>query len=100
MDEVKQVGIPHESPEDSKEELIEIIMRQTDYDKIKSRDKLEEFNYDLADTIRDYMKPYKKTDENTGNDIPKTSNQILYGEFRKFLDNASLTYERNKRRTN
>jgi hypothetical protein len=80
---------------ETKKEIIEIVMRQTNYDEKKSIEKLEEFNYNINETIRDYMVPIKRSTENNSN--CKSANQMLYREFRNFLDDASMNYEKRKR---
>ena len=75
--------------EDRKQELVEVVMRQTDYDEDKARDKLNEHNYDVHKTVIEYMNPSKEKE------VKKISkNQMLYGEFRRFLDDASETHRR------
>lgn len=71
-------------------ELIDVVMRQTDYDKEQASCKLKEHNYNVYDTVREYMggPPTSQTIEK-----PKTStNQMIYGEFRKLLDDAAKNY--------
>ena len=43
--------------QERKEELVQVVMRQTDYDETKAREKLQEHKYDVAQTIREYMNP-------------------------------------------
>jgi hypothetical protein len=73
-----------------KEELVQVVMRQTDYDESKAREKLEEHNYDVMQTIREYMNPESSSENCESTD--KSKNQKLYGEFRKLLDDAAKNY--------
>ena len=77
--------------EDRENKLCEVVMRQTTYDKETSLNKLREHNHNILEVIREFMGPSKvKKEEN------KTTNQKVYGEFRKFLDEASIRYNRKK----
>lgn len=84
----------HNIQDQSKNELIQVVMRQTNYDEEKCIEKLKHFNYNVNETILDYMKPSKSSTSNNSNG--KSGNQMMYSEFRKFLDEASLNYERGK----
>ena len=89
--------------QERKEQLVAVVMRQTDYDEPKARMKLEEHKYDVSKTILEYMKPdhekansHEETDSNNkGN---KSANQLIYGEFRKLLDDASKNHRIEKER--
>ena len=71
-------------------ELIDVVMRQTDYDKEQASCKLKEHNYNVYDTVREYMGGPATSQSH---DKPKTStNQMIYGEFRKLLDDAAKNY--------
>ncbi len=68
---------------------IELIMRQTDYDKITAEQKLTEHNDDAMQVIREYLKPSKP------NKICTTRlsvNQQIYKEIRGMMDDAAKTY--------
>ena len=70
-------------------DLVNIVMRQTDYDKQTSLEKLQENNYDPMKVIREYIcdgafmivKPQEKP----------TTNQLVYKEMRKMLDDVEKT---------
>ena len=69
------------------DELCDIIMRQTNYNKKECEDKLLLHNYNIINVINEYMGIESKTIQK------KTStNQMMYGEFRSFLDNACNRY--------
>jgi len=77
--------------EDRENKLCEVIMRQTTYDKETALNKLREHNHNILEVIREFMGPSKVLKETN-----KTTNQKVYGEFRKFLDDASIRYNRKK----
>ena len=67
---------------------IQIIIRQTDYNEEKAREKLGEFNYDEIAVIRDYFGiSNKKTEEPI-----KSVNQSIYKNIRGHLDGAMRNY--------
>ena len=67
---------------------IQIILRQTDYNEEKAREKLSEFNYDEIAVIRDYFGIlHKKTEEPI-----KSVNQSIYKNIRGHLDGAMRNY--------
>jgi hypothetical protein len=67
-------------------ESCNVIMRQTDYDYDTSHEKLKLHNLSATSVIKEYMGiPEKKLHD-------KTTNQKMFGEFRKFLDDASKNY--------
>tara|TARA_Y100000389_G_C17184452_1_gene375661 strand:+ start:175 stop:462 length:288 start_codon:yes stop_codon:yes gene_type:complete len=75
-------------------ELVEIVMRQTDYSKEESVLKLQENEYDPLKVIRSFMNPenkvfYKET-------VPTTTNQMMYREIRTMLDTANANYRKKK----
>lgn len=78
---------------DSKvDELVQVVCRQTDYDQEKAKDKLIQHSLDLQAVVREYMGVgEKKTVEK------KTStNQMVFKEFRTFLDDAASSYYKRK----
>ena len=86
--------------QERKEQLVAVVMRQTDYDEPKARIKLEEHKYDVSKTILEYMKPdhEKANPVDSNNKGNKSANQLIYGEFRKLLDDASTNYRVEKER--
>ena len=58
------------------DELISIVVRQTDYDKDNALEKLKEFNFDPIEVIRNYMNPTKKVFYKKS--APETTNQKMY----------------------
>jgi anion-transporting ArsA/GET3 family ATPase len=66
------------------EEACGVIMRQTDYSEEKSLEKLKEHDLNVVSVVHEYLgvKSVEKKDD-------RTTNQKVFGEFRKFLDDAS-----------
>jgi hypothetical protein len=75
-------------------EKIELIMRQTNYDRSTAEQKLAEHNNDTMIVIRDYLNPQKT------NKICSTKfsvNQQIYKEIRGMMDDAAKTYLESKK---
>lgn len=67
---------------------IQLIMRQTDYNEDKAREKLGEFKFDELAVIRDYFGiAEKKVAEPV-----KSVNQAIYKQLRGHLDGAMRNY--------
>jgi len=70
-----------------KKALVDLVVRQTDYDEDKAMIKLIEWNYNYINVIKEYMNPNfraVKKEEKTG-----TKNQMIYGEIRNFMDDVN-----------
>lgn len=70
-----------------KKALVDLVIRQTDYDEDKAMIKLIEWNYNYLNVIKEYMNPNfqnVKKEEKTG-----TKNQMIYGEIRSFMDDVN-----------
>jgi hypothetical protein len=63
---------------DSLQEKIQIVMRQTNYDEITAKEKLNKFEYDEIRCIRDYMGITEKKAPAES----KSLNQLIYKEIR------------------
>jgi hypothetical protein len=75
-------------------EMITIIMNQTNYDKDLATKKLEEWDNNYINVIKEYLNPnfqQKKPEKKISN------NQKIITSIRKFMDKASINYERKKR---
>jgi hypothetical protein len=74
-------------------EYVEIIMRQTNYNKDLATKKLLEWDNNYMNVIREWMNPfflkkkYKKK---------KSTQQNVLSEIRNFMDNVSIDYEKRK----
>ena len=77
-------------------EMINIIIRQTDYDEDTALEKLQNNNYDLISVIRNFMGPKKEVSINISEN--KTLNQRVYHEMGTMLDTANATYRAKKER--
>lgn len=80
-----------------KKNLINVVMRQTDYDEKKAETKLEQYNYEVMDVIRNFMNPdnidKKQNNENT---IVTNVHQQKFTEIRKMMDDASNRHRKQK----
>ena len=74
----------------NQEKLCEIIMRQTDYSKEKTMEKLKQHNNNVMDVVREYMNPPEKKV------IKKTTNQQIFTEIRNLMDEACNNYRMRK----
>ena len=73
-------------------DLVDIVVRQTDYNNDMALEKLNEYNFDPVEVIRNYMNPTKKVFYKTTQ--PETTNQRVYKEIRTMLDSANATYRK------
>lgn len=74
------------------ENLRNVVMRQTNYTEYVAVNKLIEHDLDVMKIIREYMNVSKSSVSATH----KSTNQLMYGEFRKFLDDAANSHYRRK----
>ena len=74
----------------SQDDLIQMIIRQTNYTDEEARDKLIEHNNDSMTVIREYMGIKKESN------TKKTLNQQIYKEIRKQLDTTVREYNERK----
>ena len=63
----------------SEEEMIKVIMRQTDYDEMKARDALER-NKTLEKTIEEFLGVVSTKEQK-----PSSTNQAIYKSIRDWL---------------
>lgn len=64
-----------------------VVMRQTDYDEEKAMSKIIEHDLNITSVIKEYLGVTEKPHHDT-----RTTNQKVFGEFRKFLDDASIRF--------
>ena len=76
------------------EPLVELIMRQTNYDKDVAEQKLKDHNNDYMQVIREYMTPLNKKPACT---TRLSVNQQIYKEIRGMMDDAAKRYESEKK---
>jgi len=74
--------------------IIELVQRQTDYDKEQIISLLNDHKWDYIKIIKEYLdiKPSNNQKDNT----QLNTNQALIKEMRGFLDTAGLNYYRSK----
>lgn len=79
-------------------EVVNLVMRQTDYTEEQSKEKLKQWNNNYINVIKEYLNPefqQKKKETNT-----KTLNQQMLGEIRTFMDDVYIKFEKSKRYNN
>ena len=75
--------------------LLDIVRRQTDYTDDIIIKKLTEHNNNIVDIIREFMNNGKKQSL-PKNESYKTTNQKVFSEIRKLMDDASEAYRKKK----
>jgi hypothetical protein len=75
--------------------LIDIIRLQTDYDDATIKKKLVDHNNNVIDIIREFMNPNNIPVQKCKL-TPKTTNQKVFTEIRKLMDDASEAYRKKK----
>jgi len=78
--------------EQVKNEIVEIVVRQTDYSREDAILKLELNNYNFHKVIKEYMTP-ERDREDKKNEKKMNVNQQIFKEIRNMMDSG----ERNKR---
>jgi hypothetical protein len=76
-------------------EIINLVMRQTDYTEEQVKEKLKKWNNNYINVIKEYLNPnfnkkVKKTES-------KTLNQQMMGEIRNFMDDVYIKFENRKK---
>tara|TARA_Y100000996_G_scaffold412425_3_gene398511 strand:- start:5996 stop:6361 length:366 start_codon:yes stop_codon:yes gene_type:complete len=80
-----------------KKNLINVVMRQTDYDEKMAETKLEHYNYEVMDVIRNFMNPDNIDKKHNNEDTIVTNvHQQKFIEIRKMMDDASNKYRKQK----
>ena len=85
-----------EIPIHIKKNLIQVVIRQTDYSEKDAEEKLIKFNYHVLDVVRDYMKPHNVKIESNINNKVTNVHQQKFTEIRKLMDDASNSYRKKK----
>jgi NACalpha-BTF3-like transcription factor len=78
------------------EEMIKLIMRQTDYDYDTCKDKLKEHNGNYIEVIKYYISDGKNNTNKNQQIKQKSTNQQIYSQIRSFMDYGSRKYEEKK----
>ena len=68
--------------EDELNNLVDIVMRQTDYDSNMAMERLKKHNLNYVDVIKEYLEDDKKEKEVKNN---KTVNEMIHSEIREFF---------------
>lgn len=78
-------------------EMIDMVMRQTCYTYEETILKLARFNYNHIMVIQDYLKPIKeRIQEEKDKDTKINVQQDMMRQIRNFMDNVSSQYEKRK----
>jgi hypothetical protein len=78
------------------EEKVDMILRQTNYDKTTAQQKLIECDNDAIHVIRAYLNADKV---NTAAAVKLSTNQQIYKEIRGMMDDAAKKYQETKKNT-
>ncbi len=76
-------------------EVINLVMRQTDYTEEEAIDRLKKWNNNYINVIKEYLNP--NFDQPTQKSKPKTLNQQMMGEIRQFMDDVYVKFENRKK---
>lgn len=76
-------------------EVINLVMRQTDYTEEEAIDRLKKWNNNYINVIKEYLNP--DFDKPTQKSKPKTLNQQMMGEIRQFMDDVYVKFENRKK---
>ncbi len=81
-----------------KNELVRVLMSQTDYSEEDAHHKLEEANYDILKVIRAYMKPDTMAQQTNdgGSAQTATKNQTKFTEIRHLMEAAEQKFRRDR----
>jgi len=77
------------------EQIIQLVMRQTDYNREKVLEKIEKWKGNYLFVIKEYMNPNFNPNKKQVKKF-STNNQKVFGEIRNFMDNANSQYKRRK----
>jgi hypothetical protein len=70
-----------------KKELVQVIMRQTEYTELEAETKLVESDYKVMIVLNEYHGIIQKEKE-----YPTTTNQQIYGEIRNLMDTGAKNF--------
>ena len=92
---IKKEDLREEIKKIKREELIKMIMRQTDYDEDKVLERLKYWNYNSLFVIKEYLNPdfLKKKEEKKKISL----DQRMRGEMRRFCDRGLRIYDIKKK---
>ena len=91
---IKKEDLREEIKKIKREELIKMIMRQTDYDREKILERLKFWNYNSLYVIKEYLNPnFLKKEEKK----ELTLDQRMRGEIRNFCERGQRIYDLKKK---
>lgn len=73
-----------------KEELVQVICRQTELTEIEAKEQLEDNQYDCMKVLNKYFDIDSKN--NTSSVSSSSANQMIYGEIRNLMDTGAKKY--------
>ena len=76
-------------------EVINLVMRQTDYTEEQTQEKLKQWNNNYINVIKEYLNP--EFNKNEIKQTNKTLNQQMMGEIRTFMDDVYIKFENRKK---
>ena len=76
------------------DDLVQIIINQTNYDEEKAKIKLQEWEGDHINVIKEYLNPDFRNKKNTGK--KQSVNQQMMSQIRNFMDNISKEHQKRK----
>lgn len=84
-----------------KTQIIEMVVRQTDYSFEEAKEKLEENHYQYMKVIEEYMEVDKikeqREKEIREKEESKSVNQKIYSQIRTFMDDSARKFEQKKK---
>jgi septum formation topological specificity factor MinE len=89
------ISLQQKNIDERKEELIQVICRQTELNETEAKEQLEENDYDCMKVLNIYfgIKETKKDHK------PASANQMIYGEIRNLMDAGAKKYRMDKERS-
>lgn len=76
-----------------KEEIINLVIRQTNYDRDLAIQKLNEWKGNYINVIKEYLNPNFQKKKKTNK---KSKNEKMMSAIRNFMDDISIQYEKRK----
>ena len=76
-------------------EVINLVMRQTDYTEEQTQEKLKQWNNNYINVIKEYLNP--EFNKNEIKQTNKTLNQQMMREIRTFMDDVYIKFENRKK---
>ena len=73
---------------------LNMILRQTDYTREEAKEKLENNDYDVMKTIKDYMLNGKESELKKIKTETTSTNQVLMKELRVLMDDVNTGFEK------